>query len=97
MRELGVVGSSDGLDDNFADIHDLSLSCRFSNCTHSQEPGCAVLLAIEEGTVGRKRYESYLKLTKENEHHDRSYAEKRKKGKDFSRLIKSAKKKGKKS
>jgi ribosome biogenesis GTPase len=97
MRELGVVGSSDGLDDNFADIHDLSLSCRFSNCTHSQEPGCAVLLAIEEGTVSSKRHESYLKLTKENEHHDRSYAEKRKKGKDFSRLIKSAKKKGKKS
>ena len=47
MRELGLLGASDGLDDSFSDIHALSLNCRFANCTHLQEPGCAVLQAIE--------------------------------------------------
>ena len=95
MRELGLLGTSDGLEDSFADIHDLSLDCRFSSCTHSQEPGCAVLIAIEEGDLSRERYESYLKLKKETEYHDLSYVQKRKKDKDFGRFIKSVQKQGK--
>jgi putative ribosome biogenesis GTPase RsgA len=39
MRELGLLGTSEGLDDSFSDIHDLSLACRFANCTHTKEPG----------------------------------------------------------
>ena len=92
MRELGLLGTSDGLDESFADIHDLSQDCRFADCTHLQEPGCAVLMAIEEGEISQERYESYLKLKKETEYHDLSYVEKRKKGKDLSRLIKTFKK-----
>ena len=95
MRELGLLGASDGVDDSFADIHDLSLSCRFSNCTHMQEPGCAVLMAIDEGDLSRKRYQSYLKLKKETEYHDLSYVEKRHKDRDFGRFIKSVQKHGK--
>lgn len=95
MRELGLLGSSDGIEDNFVDIHDLSLSCRFSDCTHLQEPGCAVLTALDEGELSDERYASYLKLTKENAYHDLSYVQKRKKGKDLSRLIKNVKKHGK--
>ena len=95
MRELGLLGTSDGLDDSFADIHDLSLDCRFSSCTHSQEPGCAVLIAIDEGDLSRERYESYLKLKRETEYHDLSYVQKRKKDKDFGRFIKSVQKQGK--
>jgi len=92
MRELGLLGASDGVDDSFSDIHDLSRSCRFPNCTHTQEPGCAVLIAIEAGDLKEDRYQSYLKLKKETEYHDLSYVEKRKKDKDFGRFIKSFKK-----
>jgi ribosome biogenesis GTPase len=94
MRELGLLGTSDGMDDSFADIHDLSRDCRFSDCTHSQEPGCRVLIALNDGTLSRARYESYLKLRKETDHHDRSYVQKRKKDRDFGRFIKSVKKHG---
>ncbi len=88
MRELGMLDTGDGLEDSFADIHDLSLDCRYANCTHLQEPGCNVLISIDEGDLSRERYESYLKLKKETEFHDLSYVQKRKKGKDRARMIK---------
>lgn len=94
MREIGLIGASDGVDDSFSDIHDFSLTCRFSNCTHTREPGCAVIAAIDEGNISEERYESYLKLRKETEFHDLSYVEKRKKDKTFGRFIKSIKKHG---
>ena len=89
MRELGLLGASDAVEDNFSDIHEFSLTCRFSDCTHSQEPGCSVLTAIEAGDISEGRYQSYLKLKKETEYHDMSYVEKRKKDKDFGKFIKS--------
>jgi ribosome biogenesis GTPase len=92
MRELGLLGASGGVEGSFPDIHDLSLRCRFSNCTHTQEPGCAVLTALTVGELSEARYQSYLKLQRETEYHDLSYAEKRKKDRDFGRFIKSAKK-----
>jgi len=94
-RELGLLGTSEGMDDSFEDIQDLSLNCRFSNCTHVQEPGCAVLLAIEAGDLSEARFQSYLKLKKETEYHDLSYVKKRKKDRSFGRFIKSVKKQGK--
>ncbi len=95
MRELGLLGTSDGIEDSFSDIHDFSLACRFSDCTHTQEPGCAVLTAVEDGGISEERYQSYLKLRKETEYHDLSYVGKRKKDKDFGRLVKSVLKNGK--
>ena len=95
MRELGLLGASAGLEDSFSDIHDLSLSCRFSNCTHTQEPGCVVLSALAAGDLSEHRYQSYLKLKKETEYHDLSYVEKRKKDRDFGRFIKTVQKPGK--
>jgi len=92
MREFGLLGTSDGLDDSFCEIHELSLSCRFGNCTHTDEPGCAVLGAVQNDQLSKDRYQSYLKLKKENEYHDMSYVEKRKKDKDFGRFIKTYKK-----
>lgn len=47
MRELGLLGADDGLDDSFSDIRAISLNCRFGNCTHIEEPGCAVLAAMK--------------------------------------------------
>ena len=92
MREFGLLGASEGIEDSFSDIHELSLDCRFSDCTHGQEPGCAVLNAIEAGDLSEDRYQSYLKLKKETEYHDLTFVAKRKKDKDFGRLIKSVQK-----
>jgi ribosome biogenesis GTPase / thiamine phosphate phosphatase len=92
MRELGLLGTSDGLDDTFVEFLEYSVKCRFANCTHTEEPGCAVLLAVENGTLSEDRYQSYLKLKKETEYHDLSYVEKRRKDRSFGRFIKSAKK-----
>ena len=92
MRELGLLGASEGVRESFAEIHDLATQCRFSNCTHTNEPGCAVLAAIEEGMLSQEHYENHMKLTKESEFHDMSYHDKRKKDREFGRFIKSAKK-----
>ena len=96
MRELGMMAVSSSIDDSFADIHQLSGSCRFNDCTHTRETGCAILLAIESGELTMDRYQSYLKLMKESEFHEMSYVEKRKKDKQFGRMIKTAMKQLKK-
>jgi len=88
MRELGLLGASEGLDDTFSDIHDLSLKCRFADCTHTQEPGCAVIQAMEAKELCEDRYQSYLKLKKESQHYNMSFIEKRRKEKDFGRYVK---------
>lgn len=95
MRELGLLGAGEGVEDSFADIRALSRTCRFANCTHTREPGCAVRTAMEAGDLGEARYQSYLKLKRETAYHDLSYGEKRKKDRDFGRMIKSVKKHGK--
>lgn len=92
MRELGLLAADDGLDDTFADIHEHAANCRFADCTHTDEPGCAVLLAVENGILSDDRHQSYLKLKKETAFHDLSYVEKRKKYRAFGRFVKSAKK-----
>ena len=89
MRELGLVGTSDGMDTTFMDISDYSAQCRFPDCTHTQEPGCAVLMAVENGELSEDRYQNYIKLKKEAEYHSLSYVEKRKKDRAFGRFVKS--------
>ncbi len=97
MRELGNIGVSSGLEESFADIWSLSKTCRFTNCTHTQEVGCALLTAIENGTLQADRYQSYLKLMKESEYNELSYVEKRKKDRKFGQFVKTAMKHHKKS
>ena len=92
MRELGLLGVSDGVNQGFEDIVQLSLNCRYPNCGHTQEPGCAVLAAVTSGELSEDRYSSYMKLKKESEYHEMSYVDKRKKDRAFGRFIKSAKK-----
>jgi ribosome biogenesis GTPase len=92
MREFGLLGTQDSIENSFSDIGDLSDSCRFGDCTHTSEPGCGVLQALEAGEIDEDRYRNYMKLRKEAEFNDMSYLEKRKKDKDFGRFIKSVKK-----
>ena len=88
MRELGMWDASEGIDTAFADIEELAEACRFRDCTHSGEPGCAVCQAIAEGTLSQSRWQSYLKLTAENSYaqDSESYlAAKEKKFKDIAK------------
>lgn len=90
MRELGLLGADAGLDLSFPEIREISAHCRFADCTHTGEPGCAVAIALEQGTLPEESYRSYLKLKKESEHLSLSYVERRKKDKDFGRMVKAA-------
>jgi len=92
MRELGLLGVSEGVNQGFEDIVQLSLNCRYADCSHRQEPGCAVRAAVTSGALTEDRYSSYMKLKKESEYHELSYIDKRKKDRAFGRFIKSAKK-----
>ena len=92
MRELGLLGASEGVDQGFDDIIQLSLNCRYPNCSHTQEPGCAVRAAVTSGALTENRYSSYKKLKNESEYHELSYIEKRKKDRAFGHFIKSVKK-----
>ena len=66
MREFGMVSTEGGLaGGGFADITALAPGCRFNDCTHASEPGCAVIAAVEAGTLDRGHYESFINLTRE--------------------------------
>jgi ribosome biogenesis GTPase len=90
IRELGNIDVSTGINEIFSDIRDLAEGCRFKDCTHTSEVGCSVLQAVKNGELSEARYQSYLKLLKESEHYQMSYAEKRKKDRKFGKFIKSA-------
>ncbi len=66
MRELGMWGTDEGIHAAFADIEELASKCRFNNCTHGNEPGCAVRSALESGELSPERWQSYRKLAAEN-------------------------------
>jgi len=89
MRELGGISIDDGLDETFSEVLVLSQSCWFGNCSHSNEKGCAIIDAIENGELSEQRYQNYLKMKKESEFNQMSFLEKRKKDKNFGKLIKS--------
>ncbi len=92
MRELSIAGAGDGIGTDFEDVVALAANCRYANCGHEHEPGCAIRAAVEKGELDEDRYSSYIKLKKESEHYEMSYLDKRKKDKAFGRFIKSAKK-----
>lgn len=65
MRELGIGDAAEGLERGFADVECLFAMCRFSNCTHTSEPGCAVYEAIADGELSERRWQAYRKLKAE--------------------------------
>ncbi len=74
MREVGMANVQEGIDDTFSDIVELERCCKFSDCRHETEPGCAIKAAIESGELSRERYELYKNLGAEN---TRNYAMKK--------------------
>ena len=92
MRELGLLGTGQGVDATFGEVGGHSALCRFADCTHTREPGCAVLAALDAGELSEDRYQSYLKLRQEAEYHNLSRVEKRRKDRAFGRYVKTVKK-----
>ncbi len=88
MKELGITDDGDGIAATFEDIHELAQRCRFPDCRHMGEAGCAVVEGVNNGSVSRESYENYLKIQKEQERFQTTVAEKRKKEKQFGKLVK---------
>lgn len=65
MRELQLWGGTEGISEAFEDIEELATQCKFSDCMHKKEPGCAIKQAIEDGVLDEKRFKSYITLQKE--------------------------------
>jgi ribosome biogenesis GTPase / thiamine phosphate phosphatase len=65
MRELQLWDADEGISAGFQDVESLTSECRFHDCTHGKEPGCAVQAALKNGTLDNERYQSYLKLQRE--------------------------------
>lgn len=95
MRELGMWDSTGGVEQTFQDIEELARQCRFSNCTHQNEPGCAILAALHSGELTAERLTSYQKLMQENAYaaDSESYlVSKEKKFKEISKINKRSRK-----
>ena len=97
LKEIQLWGNEQGVEDTFGEIDELAGQCRFSDCRHEGEPGCAVMEALREGKLDQNRYASYLELRREMDWLDSRRSEKgrldeRKKGKTLSKTIKNMKK-----
>ncbi len=97
MRELGNIGVESGINEVFEDIAELETQCKFNDCSHAQEIGCAILEALENGELSEERYQNYVKMQKESEHYEMSYLEKKKKYKELGKLYKSVQKHNRKN
>lgn len=95
MRELGVLGTGDRFEGGFGDLAALAAACRFADCTHQREPGCAVRAAMERGELPAERFANYTKLKKESDHAAMSALDRRRKDKAFGRLVRSVQKRPK--
>ncbi|MGC8201617.1 ribosome small subunit-dependent GTPase A [Aliiroseovarius sp. PTFE2010] len=91
MRELGLHDVADGIDTLFEELTDLARDCKFRNCEHQGEPGCAIRAAIEAGDISPDRFERWQKLKSEDAHNTETISEQRARGKAFARQVKMAK------
>jgi len=88
MREIGGIEGGDGLEKTFDDIYALAKTCRFSDCQHEDEPGCAVQAAIESGELDPAKFDNFSRLARETAHFESSVAERRKKARSQGKLYK---------
>jgi len=88
MRELGMTDNPEGIKTTFQEIYNISLRCKFPDCKHNNEIGCAVIEALNNGTIDNDSYDNYQKIQKEQERFQTTVVEKRKKDKVFGKMIK---------
>ena len=87
MREVGIADSSEGVQITFEEIYTLGEQCKFNDCTHTNEQGCAVLNALETGVLNGETYRNYIKLVREQAHYSMTLSERREKDRKFGKLI----------
>lgn len=92
MREVQLTDAAEGINDLFAEIQDIAAQCRFNDCRHETEPGCAVLAAVSEGTIDRTRLGRWRKLMAEDAFNSASLAERRSREKAFGKMVRGVKK-----
>jgi ribosome biogenesis GTPase len=90
MRALRLADAADGIDATFAEIADLAPRCRFRDCAHDGEPGCAVAAAVAEGTLDAERVRRWHKLRREDRHNSETLAEAHARNRVFGRLTREA-------
>lgn len=95
MRELQMTDAASGIQDLFADLHALSTQCRFRDCLHISEPGCAVLKALNDGEIDEARVNRWRKLVAEDAFNSASLAQRKTKDKAFGKMIRQVKKQDK--
>jgi ribosome biogenesis GTPase len=88
MREIGVTEVSMGIDLTFDEINELAQNCRYSDCKHIHEKGCAVMEALTNGEISQDVYDNYQKIKREQIHYSSSIKEKRQKSREFGKMIK---------
>jgi ribosome biogenesis GTPase len=89
LRELQLTDCDDGVTSTFADIAALAAQCRFTDCSHGNEPGCAVQDAIARGGLDARRLANFRKLMREQAFNSATLAERRAREKRFGKMIKS--------
>lgn len=92
MKLVGLTDSNEGLNILYDKIVELSSKCKYDDCTHTNEDSCAVIEAVEDGIIDIDSYNNYLRLEKERSFFESSQLERRKKEKEFGRLMKNYKK-----
>lgn len=90
MRELQLTDAATGIADVFEDIEEIAATCRFTDCRHETEPGCAILAAINDGSLDSARLARWRKLQAEDAFNSASVAERREKDRAFGKLVRSA-------
>jgi len=87
-REVGMISANNGIENIFDQITSLSRKCKYRDCTHTHESGCAVLKALEKNELDKEKYLNYIKLKKETEYYEMNDFEKREKDRKFGKFIK---------
>jgi ribosome biogenesis GTPase len=88
MKELGMTDNTVGIKTTFQEIFEISFKCKFPDCKHINETGCAVIEALNNGSIDKDSYDNYQKIQKEQERFQTTLAEKRKKDKAFGKMLK---------
>lgn len=92
MREVGIIDTEQGLEITFDIILRMAENCKFSDCTHTSETGCRITDALNAGEIDQKSFDNYIKMQRERAHFDATVAERRRKDKEFGKMVKNFKK-----
>lgn len=90
LRELGLADTADGISDLFEDIEALALRCKFSDCAHDTEPGCAIQAAVDSGELDERRLRNFEKLQREEAFNTSTLAQRRQQYKAFGRMARNS-------